>query len=386
VQTLIVSGLWPPDIGGPASHAPEVCEWLLEHGHGVTVVTMADEAPDPQPYPVHWISRRLSPGIRHFAAATKIARLALQADVVYSIAILGRTSLGATLVGAPYVIKLTTDPVFERSLHWRLAGPDLATFQNERGVRIAALRRARNRALAGAARVVVPSHALQELAVSWGVEAEKTELLANAVAPPALPPPGELRAALGIDGPTLVYAGRLVPQKSLDVALEAVQRIDGVTLLIAGEGPERAQLEDRAGRLGLNGRVRFLGAQPRQKVFELLSAADAAVLPSSWENFPHVALEALSIGTPVLATESGGVREIVRHEQNGLLTPVGDVDALGRTIARYLGDADLRRTLQSRAAESVAAFSRDAIFTRLEAVLEQAAQTSAGVAAAPALR
>jgi glycosyltransferase involved in cell wall biosynthesis len=385
VNAVVVSGLWPPDIGGPASHAPEVCEWLLERGHGVSVVTFADTSPDPRPYPVHWISRRLPPGGRHLAAAAVIARLARRADVVYSIAILGRTSLAASLVGTPYVVKLTTDPVFERCLHWRLAGPDLDTFKDARGLRVNALRRVRDRALAGAARVVVPSRALQELAVSWGVPLERTELLPNQIAAPGgLAASDELRTRFGIDGPTLVYAGRLVPQKSVDVALEAVQRNHRVTLLVVGEGPEREFLERRALEMGLNGRARFLGAQPRRKVFELLRAADAAVLSSSWENFPHVAVEALSVGTPVLATAAGDVGEIVRHESNGLLAPVGDIDALSAAIERYLGDGGLRDRLRARAEGSVAAFAPGEIFARLEAVLAQAADTSRGAVPAAA--
>jgi glycogen(starch) synthase len=171
-----------------------------------------------------------------------------------------------------------------------------------------------------------------------------------------------------------VYAGRLVPQKSIDVALEAVQRNHGVSLLVVGEGPEREFLERRACEIGLNGRVRFLGAQPRQTVFELLRAADAAVLSSSWENFPHLAVEALSVGTPVLATAAGGVDEIVRHGANGLLAPVGDVDALSAAIGRYAGDIGLRNGLRAQAAGSVAAFAPREIFARLESLLAQATQ------------
>lgn len=375
MRALVVSGLWPPDIGGPASHAPEVCQWLLERGHGVTVVSLADAAPDPGPYRVHWISRRLPPGARHAAMTAVIARHARSADVVYSISILGRTSLGASVAGTPYVVKLTTDPVFERSLHWRLAGSDLVTFQSARGLRIDALRRARDRALAGAARVVVSSRALWELALSWGLSPERTELLPNPIAAPdRLPARDELRARFGIDGPTLVYAGRLVPQKSIEVALEAVQRNHGVSLLVVGEGPERGLLETRAAELGLNGRVRFLGAQTRQTVFELLRAADAAVLSSSWENFPHFVVEALCVGTPVLATAAGGVGEIVRHESNGLLVPVGDVDALSAAIGRYLGDIGLRDRLRVGATESVAAFAPREILARLETLLAEAAE------------
>src|SRR5262249_26780374 len=170
--------------------------------------------------------------------------------------------------------------------------------------------------------IVVPSRALRELVLSWGVPAGKLTLIRNPVAVPRdLEGRDALRRRHGIEGPTLVYAGRLVPQKSLDTALGAVRRTADVRLLLAGEGAERDRLRRRSAELGLDGRVRFLGPLPRRTVFELLRAADAAVLTSTWENFPHLAVESLAVGTPVLATNVGGVAEAVRDAENGLLVP-----------------------------------------------------------------
>jgi glycosyltransferase involved in cell wall biosynthesis len=303
-----------------------------------------------------------------------VAKLARKADVVYSIAILGRTTAAATLAGTPHVIKLTTDPVFERSLHWRLTDADLATFQQREGIVIDALRRVRNAALGRASRVLLASRALHDLAIAWGVPEEKTELVPNPIAAPErLSANGDVRREHGIEGPLVVYAGRLVPQKSVDVALEAVHRNPDATVLIAGEGPERDALERYARGIGLNGQARFLGPQPRQTVFELLRAADAAILSSSWENFPHVAVESLSVGTPVLATAAGGVPEIVRDAWNGLLVPVGDGEALGGALGRFLDDDALRGRLRANAAGSVAAYAPDRVLQRLEQILAEAA-------------
>src|SRR5204862_1608395 len=132
----------------------------------------------------------------------------------------------------------------------------------------------------------------------------------------------ELRAQFGMNGPTLAFAGRLPAQKSLEVALAAVAANENVSLAIAGEGDERPRLQGLAGE-----RVRFLGALPRQAVVELFRAADASILSSSWENFPHTVVEALAVGTPVLATATGGVAEIVTDGENGLLVPPGDAEA-----------------------------------------------------------
>jgi glycosyltransferase involved in cell wall biosynthesis len=370
MNVLVISGMWPPDVGGPASHAPEVCEYLLERGHRVEAATMASRPPAPGTYPVHWASRRTPLVVRHVAAARLIRRLAARADVVYTTGIIGRSGLGAALAGTPAVVKLTSDPVFERSLRWGLFGHDLAAFQEARGLRIGVLRRARDLVLDRARRIIVPSEALTELVVAWGVPAEKITVIRNPVSvPEGLPDREELRRRHGFEGPTLVFAGRLVPQKSIDVALEAVRRNPDVKLLLAGEGPYHDRLVRLAGELGVAERAPFLGPQPRRTVFELLRAADAALLSSSWENFPHMAVEALAVGTPVIATDAGGVTEIVRDEWNGLLVPIRNPGALSDAIRRYLDDAALQERLRAAAVASVAQFDPGTAYGELEQVL-----------------
>ena len=189
---------------------------------------------------------------------------------------------------------------------------------------------------------------------------------------PAMPTRDELRAELGLDGDVLVFAGRLGPQKAVGVLLEALGRVSDVTLVIAGDGPERAALERRVAELGLDARVRFLGSVPRETVLRLFRAADASVLPSAWENFPHTVVEALAVGCPVIATAVGGVPEVVRDGENGLLVPPGDSAALADAIERFFGDASLRERLRGAAARSVEGYSEEAVFTAIEAELRKA--------------
>jgi len=157
------------------------------------------------------------------------------------------------------------------------------------------------------------------------------------------------------------------------VALDALAAVAGVTLVLAGDGDERGPLERRAVALGVADRVRFLGPQPRDRVLELFYAADAAILSSSWENFPHTVVEALAAGTPVLASRVGGVAEVVHDGENGLLFPPGDAPALAAAIRRYFDDEGLRERLRSAAAESVRMYGHEEIFGRLEELLAEAA-------------
>jgi len=304
-----------------------------------------------------------------------IARRAASADVVYSTGMYGRCAFATWVARTPLVFKLTSDPAHERSLRYRLHRVGADEFQRLGGARIRMLRRARNLALRRAAHVVSPSAWLRELSLSWGVSPDRVTVLPNpASTPEALADRAELRRRHGFEGPTLVFAGRLTPQKSLEVGLEALAMSDGVTLLIAGEGPERADLERRTEKLELDGRIRFLGPCSRETVFELLRAADAALLSSSWENFPHMVVEALAVGTPVLATRTGGVAEIVTDGENGLLVPPGQPEALAAAIARFFGDEQLRHRLRAAAAASIEGYAPETIYGRLEAILQKAAR------------
>ncbi|MGY1662355.1 glycosyltransferase family 4 protein [Geodermatophilus sp. SYSU D00705] len=149
--------------------------------------------------------------------------------------------------------------------------------------------------------------------------------------PPATVPRGPVRR--------LLFVGLLVRRKGVHVLLEAMAGAalpPDVTLQIAGDGPERAALEALAERSGLHGRVEFLGF--RTDVPALLAAADAFVLPSAMEQQPLVLIEALGAGKPVVATDVGGVAEMVAGA--GILVPAGDAAALGRALEQLTTGQD----------------------------------------------
>ncbi|HLE99114.1 MAG TPA: glycosyltransferase, partial [Gaiellaceae bacterium] len=114
---------------------------------------------------------------------------------------------------------------------------------------------------------------------------------------------------------------------------------------------------------------RFLGSVSREDVLRLFRAADVSVLSSAWENFPHTVVEALAVGCPVIATAVGGVPEVVRDGENGLLVPPNDVAALAEAIRRFFDDDELRRRLAGAASRSVSGYTEEAVFTRIEAEL-----------------
>jgi glycosyltransferase involved in cell wall biosynthesis len=279
----------------------------------------------------------------------------------------GRSALATRATHVPLVLKLTSDPAFERARRRGVVVGAVADFQNGGGgVRANMLRAARDATVRRAAHVVCPSTFMADLAVFWGVPRERVSVLPN----PAPDPAEAVAATLG-QRPALVFAGRLTDAKNLDLALRALGAVPEARLTIVGDGPDRARLERVAAELGAN--AEFVGARPRGEVLGLMAAADAVVLSSAWENFPHGVVEALAMGTPVVATRVGGVPEVVRDGENGLLVDPGDVAELGGALQRILGDEGLRSRVAANAAPSVARYSADAIYGRLEQILERAA-------------
>jgi glycosyltransferase involved in cell wall biosynthesis len=367
VKVVVVSGIWPPDVGGPASHAPALAAALLEAGHAVEVVTTADRKPGPRPFPVRWVARAKPAPLRHLAVVREVSRAARGANRVYATTMVRRTALGAALARRPLVVKLVADEAYERERRsGRFAGT-LEQFQaHEGGLRIRMLRATRNAALRRARQILVPSAYLRAIAVGWGLDPERVTVVPNpAPEVPTHPTREEARDALAVDGIALGTAGRLTAQKALGDALHALARVPAVELLVRGDGPERAALETRAVELGVADRVRFLGAGTREDVLALFRAVDVALLTSAWENLPHTLLEALAAGTPVIATAVGGIPEVVRDGENGLLVPPGDADALAAAIDRVVHDDVLRASLAAAAAPSVEELAEPRILSRI---------------------
>lgn len=177
--------------------------------------------------------------------------------------------------------------------------------------------------------------------------------------------------------PLVLAMGRLVPQKGLDVLLEAFARLRGRfpawTLVVLGEGPLRRDLEQLRDRLGLAECVHFPGTVPDPRAY--LAQADLFVLPSRWESFPMALCEALASGLPVVTTEyHSGVHDIVRAGVDALVVPREDPAALAAAMGRLMGDEAERQRLAARAVEIRERHGPERVMPCWGALLEAAAR------------
>jgi glycosyltransferase involved in cell wall biosynthesis len=371
MRLLITTGIFPPDIGGPATFVPRIASALRDRGHSVTVLTLGEaaqaEVASSWPFPVLRLPRRMPLPARVPWATAQIAAAARAADAVFANGLFEETAVAALVTRRSWAAKIVGDGVWERArnLGWTTQG--IESFQISPPARARLHRLAQRLAVRRARRIVVPSAFLARLVEGWGVRTGRIHVIPNAVDPLSPPDRPETKRRLGLGEAVVLSVGRLVSLKGVDglILASAGQPWE---LVVVGDGPERSRLEGLAASLGRT--VRFTGALGRAQLEEYYGAADVLVVNSIHEGFPHVALEAMAAGVPVIAAAAGGIPEVVMPGRSGVLVPPGDDRALRSAIAALFADPDRRARLVERGRASAARFTWSALLDRLLPLLE----------------
>lgn len=208
-------------------------------------------------------------------------------------------------------------------------------------------RRMIRHALRRADGLIAVSAALGARLIELGAEPGRVRVLRNGVDLERFAPPADraaARAALGLDGPTLLSVGHLIERKGHDRVIEALARLpSGVRLLIAGDGPCGPSLRALAARIGVADRVRFLGLLAPDALPAYYGASDALVLASSREGWANVLLESMACGTAVVASPIPGNDEVVRSPAAGSIAGANEPAALADAIRALLDDPPARQ-------------------------------------------
>ncbi|MEM7571017.1 MAG: glycosyltransferase family 4 protein [Pseudomonadota bacterium] len=193
--------------------------------------------------------------------------------------------------------------------------------------------------------------ALADEMIGLGMDPGKTHVLRNGVDLETFRPQDrdEARRKWGTQGPTLVSVGGLIERKGHHFTIEALKDLPDVSLLIAGDGPEKEALSALASRLGVSERVRLLGPVPHDELPGLFSAADMSVLASSREGWANVLLESLACGTPVIATNVWGTPEVVASPEAGRLMEERDAASIVKEVRALMADMPNREDARAYA-------------------------------------
>src|SRR5580704_7946723 len=388
-RVLILSWEYPPVIeGGLARHVRKLAEALVRQGVGVDVLTRG-VGPDPEiegsrvldsgGVNVHRVRQpdwprdldRFVTWVGQMNEDMIVAGEALAQEHSYDLVhghdwLVGQASAElAERLGVPYV---TTFHATEHGRHqgWVQKPPQSHIHSVERWVA--------HRADA----VIVCSYYMRgHVADVFEIDERRVAVIPNGVDPSELRPTGDLHALrrefAAPHEKLVLLVGRLVYEKGFQLALDAlpdvIERVGDVRFLVAGSGTHERELKAQAQRLGLSAHGTFLGWIGDDVLHSLYRIADLCVVPSIYEPFGLVALEAMASGCPCIVADTGGLREVVPvGERVGLRFNGGDSEHLGVMIERPLTDAQLRERLVIEASEHVLRFDWDDIAQRTRAI------------------
>jgi glycosyltransferase involved in cell wall biosynthesis len=318
MKILVATGLFPPEIGGPATYAALLRDMLPKRGIAVDILAFSSV-------------RHLPTVLRHIAYAWAVYRRAKGADIIFvqdTVSTGVPVWIAATLRRMPFVLRVPGDYAWEQGRQRLGVTAGIDEFQHgSYGVRVALLRTVQCRVAQAATAVIVPSAYFGRLVAGWGVSASQLHVIYNSVdsvsaIPPASPPAGKV----------IVTVGRLVPWKGFAELIDCVPRLPEWHLVVVGDGPGRGSLLARARERGVAEQVTFTGALSRAEVFGWYGVADAFVLNSSFESFSYQVAEALQRGVPVITTNVGSLPELVEDGVEGWLVSPNDEDALVAAI------------------------------------------------------
>ncbi len=243
---------------------------------------------------------------------------------------------------------------------------------------------------AEADRVICASEGERELLVGvYGVQPERLEVVPCGVDLDLFRPLNQRyarrRLSLPLEEPIVLFVGRIEPLKGIDILLRAVAQLDShLCLLVVGgdeqDAPRRADLRSLASTLGIEDRVQFVDAVPHHQLPLYYNAADACVIPSHYESFGLVALEAMACGVPVVASRVGGLQDTVRDGQTGYLVPWQLPEPFAERLALILGNGELRRSLGLIARSAVERFRWSEVAARVETIYHELVGRQRGVA------
>ena len=373
MKLLIATGLYAPEIGGPATHTAVLEKLLPEEGVGVFVV----------PYS---LARAYPKWLAHLIYFFLLVREGRGAEVVYA---LDPVSVGfpaywaSKVLRARFIVRIAGDRAWEAwqsRTQLEKITESLDTFSQHNsichyGVQVWVLKRIQA-FVAKRAELVVPSVYLSNIVFRWGVPREHISVVHNGLN--GIPTIGDrriIRKLLNFDGIMMTSAGRLVPWKGfrllIELMPELLKRYPQLKLFIIGDGPDMNILENRARELSVDRSVSFAGALPSEVLLSYIQASDIFVLNTGYEGFSHQLLEVMGQGVPVVTTSVGGNPELIIHKKNGLLVGYNNKKQLLRAIVEVLEKPALRKKLIKNALEIVKGYTHEKMVDDLLLVLRK---------------
>ncbi len=357
MRILLAAGIYPPQIGGPATYAKLLVEELPRRGVEVDVVKFSDVS-------------HLPKFVKHAAYFWKVILNGKNADLIFA---QDGVSVGLPALCAAFILRKKFfvrhggDYAWEQATgHYGLTETldEFTSTPRRRPLQITLFRTIQTFVAKHAKRVIVPSKYLASVVERWGVDSEKIIVVYNTSNLPTFSDArATLKRELGLQDQAIVSAGRLVGWKGFEVLIEAMPEVIrafvDARLYLIGEGPDRNMLKKKIHDLGLEERVFLLGALPQEDLARYVKAADVFVLNTKYEGLSHQLIEAMSLGTPIVTTDIPGNRELIENKKTGTLVGYNDKQALATAIRDALSAGKEIDGMVARAKDKASTFTTD---------------------------
>lgn len=358
MNILIATGLYPPDIGGPATYTVFLEKCLPQYGITYEVL----------PYGV---VRKYPKIIRHMVYFWTLVRRARHVDVLYA---LDTVSVGLPVLLAhmvtrtPYLLRVPGDYAWEQgSQRYGITETlDEYLVHPRRALQVRILAWIQKRVAKHAHHIIVPSEYMRGVVGQWKIGHERVTRVYTELKEIFVDEGKEvLRKEFQYEGFVLLTAARLVPWKGIDTVIRVVHALKQqgfpITLEIIGDGVLRQSLESQVDELSARAYIRFLGAVSHQEVGRRVKAVDAFVLNTSYEGLSHHLIEAMSLNTPIITTPVGGNVELIEDGVSGMFITYRDEEALAQALIQLMRDRTYGHRLAAEAKKRVGIFHEDVV-------------------------
>ena len=321
MNILITVGIFPPDIGGPASFVPKISNFLVENGHNVKIICLSEVGNNhiEDNLDVIRIRRSNSLPIRWLKTIYQIVKNGRNSDLIFVNGLGVESAIAALMLKKKLIRKIVGDPVWERAYNQKKTSESFDEFQNNKhSFLIEVQKLLRNWSVNSAEVVITPSDHLKNFVSELGFNNEILKIN-NGVDITDIKRTNVHKADIN-----LLIISRLVIQKNINIVIEAMELLDNknVKLSIIGEGGEFNKLEGVIHELNLQNRVQLLGKIDNNKISQFLLTADIFIQASDYEGLPHSVLEAINYEVPILSTEVGGCKDLLNDGERGFIIPI----------------------------------------------------------------
>ena len=321
MDILITVGIFPPDIGGPASFVPKISKYLINKGHNVKIICLSDKEHLTYKDDINVIRiNRSSPIIfRWLKTIVKIYSNSKKSDLIFVNGLGTETTIANLFIRKKVIRKIVGDPVWERVYNKNLIDESFDDFQeNNHGLSISLQKMIRNWSINKSNLIITPSQHLKNFIDKIGFD-KNIFVINNGVNIEQ-----HNKVVLENNIIQLLVVSRLVSQKNIDSIIKAVKVMENenIILNIVGDGSEINNLKLLVKKYELDKKINFIGKIENTKLNEYLKNADIFIQASNYEGLPHSILEAINYEIPILSTEVGGCSAILNKGERGYIIPM----------------------------------------------------------------